>query len=158
MRDLTAIMAPTINSYRRFSACSWAGATATWGVDNRSSGLRAISEGEEGTRLRHRQPGEDLGPYLGVAAALAGGLGGVERGLQAPPRTDADVYARDAAAARPLPRSLAEATESLHASVVARDWLGEDFIGHHVTMKRAEVDAAALAVTDWEVARYLEAL
>jgi glutamine synthetase len=93
-----------------------------------------------------------------VAAALAGVLDGIERGLLAPPRTDADVYALDVAAAPPLPRSLAEATDALEGSAVARDWLGDDFVGHYVAMQRAEVDAAALAVTDWEVARYLEAL
>jgi len=151
-------MAPTINSYRRFTEYSWAGTTATWGVDNRSTGLRAISEGEGGTRVEHRQPGGDLNPYLGVAAALAAGLDGIARGTQPPPPTGGDVYAMARGDAVPLPRSLAEATGALAASSIARDWLGGDFVGHYLEMKRAEVDAAAAAVTDWEIARYLEAL
>jgi glutamine synthetase len=158
MPGLTAIMAPTINSYRRFTEYSWAGTTATGGVDNRSTGLRAISEGEGGTRVEHRQPGGDLNPYLGVAAALAAGLDGIERGTQPPPPTGGDVYAMAPGDAVPLPRSLAEATGALAASSIARDWLGGDFVGHYLEMKRAEVDAAAAAVTDWEIARYLEAL
>jgi glutamine synthetase len=157
MAELTALHAPTINSYRRFTPYSWAGTTATWGVDNRSTGLRAILEGETGTRVEHRQAGGDANPYLVAAAALAAGLDGIERGIEPPPASDADVYALPAAQAPPLPASLTEATEALAASALARDWLGEDFTSHYVAMKRAEVQAAAAAVTDWEVARYLDA-
>jgi glutamine synthetase len=158
MRELTALHAPTINSYRRFGPYSWAATTATWSVDNRSTGLRAIVEGREGTRLEHRQAGGDANPYLVAAAALAAGLDGIERGIEPPPSTDADVYALAPGAVPALPTSLAEATDALAASEVARDWLGADFVGHYVEMKRGELRAAATAVTDWEVARYLEAL
>jgi glutamine synthetase len=156
MGELTAIMAPTINSYRRFSPYSWAGTTATWGFDNRSTGLRAIVEGEDGTRVEHRQPGGDVNPYLGVAAFLASGLDGIARGAQAPPATDADVYAMDDAPA--LPRTLGAAADALSRSAVARDWLGDDFVDYYVAMKRAEVEAASTVVTDWEISRYLEGL
>ncbi len=116
--------------------------------------------GGGGTRVEHRQPGGDVNPYLGVAAALAAGLDGIERGAAARRRpTGGDVYAMAPAEATALPRSLAEATAALAGSAVARDWLGEDFVGYYLEMKRAEVDAAAAAVvTDWEIARYLEAL
>jgi glutamine synthetase len=93
-----------------------------------------------------------------AAAALAAGLDGIERGIEPPPASDADVYALPAAQAPPLPASLGEATEALAASALARDWLGEDLTTHYVAMKRAELRAASLAVTDWEVSRYLEAL
>jgi glutamine synthetase len=158
MPGLTAVMAPTINSYRRFTGYSWAGTTATWGIDNRSVGVRAISEGEGGTRVEHRQPGGDVNPYLAVAAALGSGLDGIARGAQAPEPTGEDVYAMEPAAGRTLPRSLPEAIAALEGSATAREWLGEDFVGYFLEMKRAEVDAAATAVTDWEIARYLEAL
>ena len=61
MAELTAIFAPTPNSYRRFAPYSWAGTTATWGVDNRSAGVRAIG----GTRVEHRQAGADANPDPG---------------------------------------------------------------------------------------------
>ena len=158
MRELTALHAPTTNSYRRFTPYSWAATTATWAVDNRSVGLRAISEGESGTRVEHRQAGGDANPYLVAAAALAAGLDGIERGLEAPGPTDADIYALPPGAVPALPTSLAEATDALARSELARDWLGADFVGHYVAMKRAEIAASALAVTDWEVARYLQPL
>jgi glutamine synthetase len=158
MHDLTAIIAPTPNSYRRYGPYSWAGTTATWGLDNRSTGLRALVEAEHGTRVEHRQAGGDVNPYLGAAAVLAGGLHGIEHGIEPPAITDADVYALRRGAVPELPRTLSDAVERLAASDVAPRWLGEDFVSHYVEMKRAELDAQARAVTDWEIARYLEAL
>jgi glutamine synthetase len=158
MSELTAIMAPTINSYRRFTPYSWAGTTATWGLDNRSTGLRVVCENEASTRIEHRQAGGDVNPYLAAAAALAGGLYGIEKGLEAPELTDGDVYALGAGEVPELPRSLPEATTLLQESQLARRWLGDDFVGHFVEMKKAECEAQMHAVTDWEIARYLEAL
>jgi glutamine synthetase len=158
MAELSALFGPNPNSYRRFSRYSWAGTTATWGVDNRSTGLRAVCEGEHGTRVEHRQAGGDLNPYIGAAAALAGGLHGIERGIEPPTLIDADVYALAPGAVPELPRTLADAIERLARSEVARRWLGEDFVTHYVEMKCAEIEAQSLAVTDWEIARYAEAL
>jgi glutamine synthetase len=158
MSELTAIMAPTINSYRRFTPYSWAGTTATWGLDNRSTGLRAVCESEASTRIEHRQAGGDVNPYLAAAAALAGGLHGIEKGIEAPKLSDGDIYAMAPGEVPELPRSLPEATKLLQESQVARDWLGDDFVDHFVEMKRAECEAQMTAVTDWEIARYLEAL
>lgn len=158
MAELTALMAPTPNSYRRYVPYSWAGTTATWGVDNRSVGLRAICEGPDGTRLEHRQPGGDANAYIATAALLAGGMHGVEQKIEPPDLTAADVYGLPAGAVPALPASLAEALDLLEHSGVASEWLGADFVGHYVAMKRAELRAQAVAVTDWEVARYLEAM
>jgi glutamine synthetase len=152
MAELTAIFAPTPNSYRRFAPYSWAGTTATWGADNRSAGVRAIGA----TRVEHRQAGADANPYLAAAAALAAGLDGLERGCEPPPPVDGDVYAD--AAASPLPATLGEATDLLERSALARDWLGDDVVEHYVAMRRHELAAQAAAVTDWETSRYLEAL
>lgn len=158
MAELTAVMAPTPNSYRRFMPYSWAGTTATWGVDNRSTGLRAICEGEHGTRIEHRQAGGDVNPYLGTAAVLAAGLYGIEHEVEPPERIGDDVYAMSADAAPRLPLNLGDAVDRLEASTAAQEWLGADFVGHYVALKRAELEAQRRAVTDWEIARYLEAL
>ena len=158
MPELTALMAPTPNSYRRYSPYSWAGTTATWGIDNRSAGLRAIIEGEAGTRVEHRQPGGDVNPYIGTAAALAAGLHGIEHGIEPPERARGDVYAMPPGSVATLPRTLGSALDLLDYSEMARDWLGADFVDHFIAMKRAEIEAQAFAVTDWEVARYLEGI
>ena len=91
-------------------------------------------------------------------AALAAGLDGVRRACEPPPPVDGDVYALAESAAPPLPATLAEATDLLERSALARDWLGDDVVDHCVAMRRAELAAQAAAVTDWETARYLEAL
>ena len=158
MTEFTAIMAPTPNSYRRYSPYSWAGSTATWGIDNRSAGLRAIIEGPQGTRLEHRQAGGDVNPYLASAAMLAGGLHGIANEIEPPTAIDYDVYALPPGSVPSLPQTLEQALAKLTESAVARTWFGDDFVDHFVAMKRAEIQAQAAFVTDWEVARYLEAL
>jgi glutamine synthetase len=157
MREFTALMAPTPNSYRRYVPYSWAGTTATWGLDNRSVGLRVIREGERGTRVEHRQPGGDANPYIATAAALAAGLHGLKHAIEPCELSTVDVYAEPEREHVTLPRTLAEALDLLEDSLPARYWLGDDFVDHYVHMKRAELDAQSIAVTDWEVARYLEA-
>ena len=114
--------------------------------------------GRGATRVEHRQAGADANPYLAVSAALAAGLDGVRRGCEPPPPVDGDVYALADGAVPPLPASLGEATDLLERSALARDWLGDDVVEHCVAMRRAELAAQAAAVTDWETARYLEAL
>jgi glutamine synthetase len=157
MAELTALAAPTINSYKRLQPYSWAATTATWAIENRTVGLRAICEGDA-TRLEQRQGGGDANPYLVTAAVLAGGLHGIEHGIEPPPCTEGDVYALAPGAVPALPASLAEATDRLAESAVARRHLGDDFVEHFAATRRHELAAAARAVTDWEVARYLEAL
>jgi glutamine synthetase len=158
MAELSAIFAPTPNSYRRYSAHSWAATTATWSHDNRSAGLRAIGGGDGAIRVEHRRPGADANPYLAVAAALAAGLDGVGRACEPPAPVGGDVYALPDDTGPALPATLAEATDLLDRSALARDWLGDDLVEHSVAMLRSEVAAQAAAVTDWETARYLEAL
>ena len=117
-----------------------------------------MCESEASTRIEHRQAGGDVNPYLAAAAALAGGLHGIEKGIEAPKLSDGDIYAMAPGEVPELPRSLPEATKLLQESQVARDWLGDDFVDHFVEMKRAECEAQMTAVTDWEIARYLEVL
>jgi glutamine synthetase len=158
MGELTALMAPTPNAYRRYSPYSWAGTSATWGVDNRSAGLRAIIDGPLGTRIEHRQPGGDVNPYIATAVTLAAGLYGLEEAIEPTDVVKNDVYAMPAGAVPGLPRTLDQALRALEGSKMARDWLGADFVEHYLAMKEAELEAQSAAVTDWEIARYLEAL
>ncbi len=84
--ELTAIFCPTINSYKRTVPGAWAPVNATWGIDNRTTAVRAISGGEK-SRVELRLTGADINPYLAIAASLAAGLDGVERELPLPPPT-----------------------------------------------------------------------
>ena len=154
MPELFALYAPNVNSYKRYVSGSWAPTSATWGLDNRTSSLRAITSDAAGIRVETRVPGADVNPYLGFAACLAGGLSGMERKLALPPPARGNVYAATDAPA--LPRTLDEAIRLLDASAIARDFFGDAFVDHYVAMRRWEVEKHRRAVTEWERRRYFE--
>ena len=83
--ELMALYAPNINSYKRFVTGSWAPTVAAWGIETRTPALRSITGSPNATHLENRVPGSDVNPYLAMAAALAAGLHGIERGLTPPP-------------------------------------------------------------------------
>ncbi len=154
MPELFALYAPNVNSYKRYVSGSWAPTSASWAIENRTSSLRAITNGETAIRVEHRVPGADVNPYLGFAACLAGGLSGIERGLTPPPPAEGNVYENEGLT--PLPRTLDQAIELLDASAIARDFLGDGFVDHYVAMRRWEVEKHRRAVTGWERTRYFE--
>jgi glutamine synthetase len=154
MPELSAIFCPTINSYKRTVPGAWAPVNATWGVDNRTTAVRAIPGLGKSTRVELRLTGADINPYLAMAASLAAGLDGIERKLELPPPT-VNAYSRDAPA---LPRTLADATRLFRQSRVAREWLGEQFVDHYAGTREWEVRQYEKAVTDWELARYFESV
>src|SRR5436190_2307843 len=80
---------PTINSYKRLVDGFWAPVKPTWGVDNRTASFRVIAGSPKSTRLETRCPGADVNAYLAMAAVIAAGIHGVEKGLKltAPPIT-----------------------------------------------------------------------
>lgn len=152
--ELMAVFCPTINSYKRTVPGAWAPVNATWGLDNRTTAVRAIPGGRKSTRVELRLTGADINPYLAMAASLAAGLEGIEQRLELPqPKVNA--YAGDAS---PLPRTLEESTRLFRASSTARRWLGEDFVEHYARTREWEVRQFQNAVTDWELARYFEAI
>lgn len=154
MAGLAAVFCPTINSYKRTVPGAWAPVNATWGVDNRTTAVRAIPGRKKSTRVELRVTGADINPYLAMAASLAAGLDGIEHKLELGPPT-VNAYSGDAPA---LPRTLAEATRLFRESRVAREWLGEEFVEHYASTREWEVRQYEKAVTDWELARYFEAV
>jgi glutamine synthetase len=152
--ELAAIFCPTINSYKRTVPGAWAPVNATWGVDNRTTAIRAIPGGAKSTRVELRLTGADINPYLAIAASLAAGLDGIERELPLPAAT-VNAYTGDAP---PLPRTLSEATTLFRQSQVARRWLGDDFVEHYAGTREWESRQFEKAVTDWELARYFESI
>ena len=81
MREFAVMFLPTVNSYKRTVPGTWAPTNVTWGIDNRTTALRAIPAGSKATRVEHRLPGADSNPYLALAASLASGLYGIEKKL-----------------------------------------------------------------------------
>ncbi len=157
MQEFTLLFAPTINSYKRYRPESAAGTTATWGHENRTTGLRVIrGEDPSGYRVEHRVPGGDVNVYLAMAGALAGGLYGIERGLEAPPPLQGNAYADPSSP--PLPGALHESIPAFESSEAAREYLGEEFVRFYAASARWELEQFRANLTDWEVKRYLEYL
>ena len=71
MRELTLLLAPNINSYKRFAPGSFAPTALRWGRDNRTCALRLVGHGAA-LRVENRIPGGDVNPYLAIAAVIAG--------------------------------------------------------------------------------------
>jgi glutamine synthetase len=153
--DLLVLFAPTVNSYKRLVDGFWAPTTPTWGIDNRTVAARVIPGSSRSTRLELRVPGADVNPYLAVAAGLAAGVWGVERGLTLDqPATVGSGYADDSV--ERLPRTLLDATRRFAASAPARELFGDAFVDHFAATREWEWQRFNDAVTDWELRRYLE--
>jgi glutamine synthetase len=155
LRELMLLLAPNVNSYKRFAAATFAPTAVAWGHDNRTCSLRVVGDGPS-LRFEHRVGGADLNPYMALSAIVAAGLHGVEQGLELEPVFEGNAYL---AHERPrVPRSLREARELFAASEIARAAFGEEVVAHYVNAADVELDAFAAAVTDWERYRGFERL
>jgi glutamine synthetase len=152
--EMTAFLAPYVNSYKRFLPGTFAPTKIAWSPDNRTAGYRLVGEGTGGVRIECRIPGSDVNPYLACAAQLAAGLAGVEEGLSAPAPATGDVYGM--AEVPDIPRTLRDATEALRGSAMLRQAMGDGVVDHYVRATEVEQEAFDAAVTDWEVARGFE--
>ncbi len=104
--QLAWCFAPYVNSYRRYVPDSWAPTAMVWGEDNRTCGFRAVGHGA-GRRVESRIPGADVNPYLALAAAIAGGLWGIEHELELAPAFEGNAYNTPGLAR--IPTTLSEA-------------------------------------------------
>jgi glutamine synthetase len=151
--ELMPFLAPTINSYKRYQARSWAPTALAWSYDNRTAGFRVVGHGKS-LRIETRIPGADVNPYLAYAALLAAGLEGIRNRVEPPSIFKGDVYV--AAGLPQVPRTLREATVALEESKFARRAFGDFVIDHYLHFFRTEQALYDNAVTNWERARYFE--
>ncbi|MEZ5665260.1 MAG: type III glutamate--ammonia ligase [Burkholderiaceae bacterium] len=157
---LAALCAPTVNSYKRLavsesaSGTTWSPVWKAMGDNNRTCLVRTVAG-----RIEWRLPDPSCNVYAALAATLAAGLDGIDRELPAPEAIDADLYQRHASGdTMPprLPRDLHDALAALRADAILRADLGEAFCEQFLALKRAEWDAYAHQISDWELARYAD--
>jgi glutamine synthetase len=153
-QELTLLMAPNVNSYKRFALGSFAPTAIAWGFDNRTCALRVIGRGSS-LRFENRVPGGDVNPYLALAAAIAAGLHGIENELPLEAAFPGNAYVSD----KPrVPSTLRDAAELFEKSSLARSAFGDDVVDHYTNAARVELAAYDAAVTDWERFRGFERL
>lgn len=161
-RGLCALVAPSVNSYKRLvvgeslSGATWAPAYITYGDNNRSSMVR-VPYG----RLECRLPDPSCNPYLAAAAVVAAGMDGVTRKLDPGEARNENLYALSPAEIRAqgiglLPQNLGEALDALEEDPLFAKALGGDIIQEFLKVKRMEWVEYSRHVSDWELQRYVE--
>ena len=141
-----ALLAPYVNSYRRYVPDFAAPINLEWGRDNRTTGLRVPISGPEARRIENRLAGMDCNPYLGLAASLACGyLGLVEQEM---PRAEClgDAYMSE----DELPYNLGDALDLMDESAPMRDVLGAEFLAVYQAVKRNEYKEFLQVISPWE--------
>ncbi len=156
MPEFLAMIAPTINSYRRMVPGLWAPLNATWGVENRTTALRLIPGSANSQRIEYRLGAADANPYLALAAAIASGLIGIEEQLEPLPQIKGNAYQQSHPATLALPKTLAQAASRFKASKAAIAMFGADFVEHFSATRQWEEREFQKHVSDWELQRYFE--
>jgi glutamine synthetase len=152
--EITAFLAPYVNSYKRFTVGMFAPTKAVWSADNRTAGFRVCGLHSKAIRVECRIPGSDVNPYLACAALLAAGLAGIEGKMELEPEMSGDMY--NTAGIREIPHNLREAASLLTGSKMLRAAFGDDVIDHYHHAAEWEISETDRVVTDFEVQRLLE--
>ncbi|MGH2442046.1 MAG: type I glutamate--ammonia ligase [Chloroflexota bacterium] len=163
---MCAVLASTVNSYKRLVPGYEAPVYISWARVNRSALIRVpriTPEKPKSTRIELRCPDPSANPYLAFAVMLAAGLDGIQRNLDLPEPIEENLYHFDAERLRQsgiamLPGSLIEAIEALKNDEVIADALGEHVFERFVEAKREEWDDYRIQVSAWELERYLPIL
>lgn len=147
---------PTINAYRRFDRGAWSPEDVTWGYENRTAAVRAITTpGPSACRFENRVPGADINPYLSLAAMIAAGAEGIEKGLKLQP---VQAGATPPEGTVRLQSNLADATDAFATSDFCAEAFGPAFRDHYAASRRNEIEAfetwKAQRITEFEWQRY----
>jgi glutamine synthetase len=165
-REISAVFAQWVNSYKRLVPGYEAPVYAAWSQRNRSALIRIPlykPGNEQATRAEIRCPDPACNPYLTFAALLHAGLEGVEQGYELPPPMESNLYKLTAEERKErgivaLPETLGEAIDELAGSELARKALGDHVFDNYVKLKRAEWDDYRVQLTPWELEKYLSVL
>lgn len=146
MPELMLMLAPNVNSYRRYVAGSQAPVNLQWGYDNRTTGLRIPASGPSARRVENRLAGADANPYLVMAASLAAGL----EGLQAQLAPSEPLTGNGYDSAHSLPRSMEESVQAMQHSAFARAQFGDPFVTGYCAVKALEWASFQCEISAWE--------
>ncbi|MCS5695616.1 type I glutamate--ammonia ligase [Desulfofundulus thermocisternus] len=153
---LTAITNPLVNSYKRLVPTDLAPVLAAWSEENRSTMIRVPAQRGEGTQVVLRSPDPTANPYLALAASLAAGLDGIEKGLTpGAPLSENNLPVKELVRRIGLPRHLAEALRALAGDAVIQEALGKEITARFLEAKEDEWERYHAQVHQWELDEYL---
>jgi glutamine synthetase len=156
MPELLAMIAPTVNSYRRLIPGFWAPTEASVGIDNRTCAIRIIPGDEKSQRLEYRIAAADANPYIILAAVIASGLWGIENKGRIDAMVSGNAYDQTYPEHLQLPATLWDAAQRLKNSNMARDFFGEAFVQHFAASREWEEREFRKHISQWELDRYFE--
>jgi glutamine synthetase len=157
---LSAVVSPTINSYKRLVSGFEAPVYVCWGQNNRSSLIRIPqTASSQATRIEYRAPDPDTNPYLAFAVLLAAGLDGIKNKMLPPEPNNNNIYdfgiqELNESNIGLLPTHLGKAVEELEKDTVILDALGS-ISSRYIKIKKGEWAEFLTQVTPWELSRYL---
>jgi glutamine synthetase len=159
-RAFTAVTNPLVNSYKRLVPGYEAPVYCAWSASNRSVLVRIPASRGLSTRTEIRCPDPTCNPYLALAMMLNCGLDGVKNDLTPPEAVNKDIYEMSPAQMAEegitvLPSDLKEAVEEMKANPISKDTLGPHIYEKYIEAKEKEWDSYRIAVTDWELEKYL---
>ena len=165
-REIAAVFAQWVNSYKRLVPGFEAPVYVAWSQRNRSALIRIPlykPGSEQATRAEIRCPDPACNPYLTFAALLHAGLEGIEQGYELPDPMETNLYHLTAEERRDqgivsLPETLGEAIDEFAASDLMRRAFGDHIFTSYMKLKRKEWDDYRVQLTQWELDRYLGVL
>ena len=156
MPEFLAMIAPTINSYRRLIPGFWAPTEASVGVDNRTCAIRVIPGDENSQRLEYRIAAADANPYVILSAVIASGLWGIENKAEIDSMVTGSAYDKVFPDYLKLPETLWHAAQKYKQSNIARDYFGDAFVEHFTASREWEELEFRKHISQWELERYFE--
>ncbi|MEP2639808.1 glutamine synthetase family protein [Roseobacter sp.] len=141
-----AVIAPYVNSYRRYVKDHAAPINLHWGRDNRTTGIRVPLSTSDARRVENRLAGMDCNPYLGIAASLACGYLGLMQHTAPTREFKGDAYDDEG----DIPRVLGSALDLFESATELHDVLGPEFARVYSIVKRAEYDEFLQVISPWE--------
>jgi glutamine synthetase len=165
-REISAVFAQWVNSYKRLVPGYEAPVYVAWSRRNRSALIRIPlykPGAEQATRVEIRCPDPACNPYLTFATLLHAGLEGIEQGYELPEPMETNLYhllpeQRRERGIVSLPETLGEAIEELSQSELVRKALGPHIFDRYVELKRREWDEYRVQLSQWELNKYLSVL
>ena len=160
-RAFVALTNPLVNSYKRLVPGYEAPVNVAWSEKNRSPMIRVPDRRGVGTRCEVRVPDPSCNPYLALAAMLASGLDGIERGLECGEPVNRNIFDMSQREKKrlkivQLPASLDEALDFLEKDQLLREALGDHIFDHFLHNKRTEWADYIKEIHTWEQDRYLD--
>lgn len=153
-KGMSALLAPTVNSYKRYVQDAFAPYFIAWGGDNRTVYCRIPAERGRASRVENRAACASANPYLVMAANLAAGLDGIKNKIDPGEPAVGDIYHDESGKYENVPFYLRDAIEELKKSTMLRDALSPELIKAFVALKEHEINRFRTTVTDWEFKEY----